>query len=66
VHAVIKQYRDARKIMLNIEQRLMIKMAPDYQHLTLIQKVETYVTTSKHREHVAMLLFALFCVGEPI
>jgi FKBP12-rapamycin complex-associated protein len=42
VHAVIKQYRDARKIMLNIEQRLMIKMAPDYQHLTLIQKVEVF------------------------
>ena len=28
--------------MLNIEQRLMIKMAPDYQHLTLIQKVEVF------------------------
>jgi len=42
VHALIKQYRDNRKIMLNIEQRLMLKMAPDYQHLTLIQKVEVF------------------------
>ncbi len=42
VHAVIKQYRDTRRIMLNIEQRLMLKMGPDYQHLTLIQKVEVF------------------------
>jgi hypothetical protein len=30
------------RIMLNIEQRLMLKMAPDYQLLTLIQKVEVF------------------------
>ena len=45
VHAVIKQYRDAKKIMLNVEQRLMMRMAPDYQHLTLIQKVECFEYT---------------------
>jgi len=28
--------------MLNIEQRLMVKFAADYQHLTLIQKVEVF------------------------
>jgi len=48
VHAVIKQYRDARRILLNIEQRLMMKLAPDYQHLTLIQKVEVFEYTLNH------------------
>lgn len=28
--------------MLNVEQMLMLRMAPDYQHLTLIQKVEVF------------------------
>jgi phosphatidylinositol kinase/protein kinase (PI-3 family) len=42
VHAVIKQYRDARKILLNIEQKLIMKMSPDYQLLTVIQKVEVF------------------------
>jgi FKBP12-rapamycin complex-associated protein len=42
IHSVIKQYRDQKKIMLNIEQRLMMKMAPDYQSLTLIQKIEVF------------------------
>jgi FKBP12-rapamycin complex-associated protein len=42
LHHVIKQYRDARKILLNIEQRLMQKMAPDYASLMLIQKVEVF------------------------
>lgn len=39
---MIKQYRDARNIMLNVEQRLMMKMAPDYATLLLIHKVEVF------------------------
>jgi FKBP12-rapamycin complex-associated protein len=42
LHALIKEYRDARKILLNIEHRLMLQMAPDYQHLTLMQKIEVF------------------------
>ena len=33
---------DARHITINIEQMLMVRLAPDYQHLTLIQKVEVF------------------------
>ena len=33
---------DARKVLLNIEHRLMLQMAPDYQLMTLIQKVSTH------------------------
>eukprot|EP00455_Lapot_gusevi_P043451 TRINITY_DN5289_c0_g1_i3.p1 TRINITY_DN5289_c0_g1~~TRINITY_DN5289_c0_g1_i3.p1 ORF type:complete len:1031 (-),score=314.04 TRINITY_DN5289_c0_g1_i3:149-2875(-) len=42
LHALIKEYRDARKILLNIEHRLMMQMAPDYQNLPLINKVEVF------------------------
>lgn len=42
LHALIREFRDARKIPLNIEHRMMLGMAPDYDHLTVIQKVEVF------------------------
>ena len=42
LHALIREYRDARKIPLNVEHRLMLGMAPDYENLTVIQKVEVF------------------------
>ena len=42
LHALIREYREARKIPLNVEHRLMLGMAPDYDHLTVIQKVEVF------------------------
>ncbi|KAI8371602.1 armadillo-type protein [Radiomyces spectabilis] len=41
-HTLIRDYRDSRKILLNIEHRLMLQMAPDYENLTVIQKVEVF------------------------
>jgi hypothetical protein len=40
MHALIKEYRDSRRLLLNIEHRLMTQMAPDYTKLTLMQKIE--------------------------
>lgn len=42
LHVLIRDYRESRKILLNIEHRLMLQMAPDYDNLTLIQKVEVF------------------------
>ncbi|KAJ4287076.1 phosphatidylinositol kinase- protein kinase tor1 [Collariella sp. IMI 366227] len=42
VHHVIREYRESRKILLNIEHRIMLQMAPDYDNLTLMQKVEVF------------------------
>lgn len=58
LHVLIRDYRDSRKVLLNIEYRLMLqvsphsipmvlmliyfKMAPDYENLTLLQKVEVF------------------------
>jgi phosphatidylinositol kinase/protein kinase (PI-3 family) len=42
LHALIREHREARKILVNIEHRLMLQMAPDYDHLPLINKVETF------------------------
>uniref|UniRef100_A0A0D9WE66 Serine/threonine-protein kinase TOR n=1 Tax=Leersia perrieri TaxID=77586 RepID=A0A0D9WE66_9ORYZ len=42
LHALIREYRDARKIFLNQEHRLMLGFAPDYDNLPLIAKVEVF------------------------
>jgi FKBP12-rapamycin complex-associated protein len=42
LHALIRDYRESKKILLNIEHRLMLQMAPDYDNLTLMQKVEVF------------------------
>lgn len=42
LHALIREYREARKVLLNIEHRLMLQMAPNYEMCTLMQKVETF------------------------
>ncbi|KAL5537169.1 TOR1 [Sanghuangporus sanghuang] len=42
LHVLVRDYRDSRKILLNIEYRLMLQMAPDYESLILLQKVEVF------------------------
>jgi hypothetical protein len=39
MHGLVKEYRETRKILLNIEHRLMLAMTPDYEQLPLIGKV---------------------------
>ncbi|KAI9837156.1 MAG: phosphatidylinositol kinase- protein kinase tor1 [Sclerophora amabilis] len=41
-HVLIREYRESHKILLNIEHRIMLQMAPDYDNLTLMQKVEVF------------------------
>lgn len=42
LHSLITDYRKPNKIPLNIEHREMIKLAPDYETLTVMQKVEVF------------------------
>ncbi|KZT27933.1 phosphatidylinositol 3-kinase [Neolentinus lepideus HHB14362 ss-1] len=42
LHVLVKDYRESRKVLLNIEYRLMLQMAPDYENLILLQKVEVF------------------------
>ena len=42
LHGLIKDYRDKKKIVLNLEHRLMQRMAADYDHLPLMKKVEVF------------------------
>ena len=42
LHNLIKEYREKRRILLNIEHRIMLQMAPQYDNLTLMQKVEVF------------------------
>lgn len=41
-HVLIREYRESRNIILNIEHRIMLQMAPDYDNLSLLQKVEVF------------------------
>lgn len=40
-HMLIREYREG-KILLNIEHRIMLQMAPDYENLTHLQKIEVF------------------------
>lgn len=42
LHILIRDYREKKKTLINIEHRLMLRMAPDYEKLTLMQKVEVF------------------------
>ncbi|XP_012554042.1 serine/threonine-protein kinase mTOR isoform X1 [Hydra vulgaris] len=42
LHTLIRDYREKKKILLNIEHRIMLRMAPDYEHLSLMEKVEVF------------------------
>ncbi|EEC46831.1 predicted protein [Phaeodactylum tricornutum CCAP 1055/1] len=42
MHALIRDYREAKKVPMNIENREMMKTAPDYDLLTGMQKVEVF------------------------
>lgn len=42
LHALIRDYREKKKVLLNVEHRIMQRMAPDYDHLPLMNKVEVF------------------------
>ena len=42
MHSLIREYREARGIPINHEHQLMKNFAPNYDNLTLIQKVEVF------------------------
>jgi FKBP12-rapamycin complex-associated protein len=42
MHALIRDYRERKKVMLNVEHRLMLQMTSDYDKLSLLQKVEVF------------------------
>lgn len=48
LHILIRDYRDKKKILLNIEHRIMLRMAADYDHLTVMQKVEVFEHALEH------------------
>lgn len=59
LHALVREFREARKIVLNDEHRTMMKHAPDYDGLTLMQKVEVFevVLTDKAGQDLSKVLW---------
>lgn len=41
-HSLIREYRENKKIKINSEHLIMMQMTSDYDHLSLIQKVEVF------------------------
>eukprot|EP01114_Cavostelium_apophysatum_P008931 TRINITY_DN21_c0_g1_i4.p1 TRINITY_DN21_c0_g1~~TRINITY_DN21_c0_g1_i4.p1 ORF type:complete len:850 (-),score=225.26 TRINITY_DN21_c0_g1_i4:63-2612(-) len=42
LHALIRAYRDAKKIPYTLEQRILLQMSSDYANLCTVQKVEIF------------------------
>lgn len=60
LHTLIKDYRDKKKTLLNIEHRIMLRKAPNFDRLTLMQKVEIFehaLETTKGIQFEALLAF---------
>ena len=47
-HSLIRDYRQSKGIALNMENREMIQIAPDYEMLTVMQKVEVFTQALKN------------------
>ena len=41
-HLLIRDYRESKDIPLSLEHKIMVQMAPDYDMLTLLEKVEVF------------------------
>ncbi|XP_052755019.1 serine/threonine-protein kinase mTOR [Galleria mellonella] len=48
LHSLIRDYRDKRKCLLNIEHKIMQRMASDLDRLMLMQKVEVFEHALEH------------------
>ena len=42
LHSLIREYRENKKIALNLEHRIIMNMSPEYDQLPLINKVEVF------------------------
>lgn len=47
LHALILDYRQTKKIPLNLEHREILRIAPDFDQLTVMQKVEVFTDALK-------------------
>ena len=48
LHALVRDYRLPRNVLLNVEHRLMLHFAPDLDSLTLLEKVEVFKHALAH------------------
>jgi phosphatidylinositol kinase/protein kinase (PI-3 family) len=42
LHSLIREYREKKKLLLNLEHKIITKLAPNYESLTSIQKVQIF------------------------
>ena len=61
LHKLIKDYREKKKILLNIEHKIMQRLTPDYDHLPLMNKVEVFEQVSLLSNQFHMQSQYVFC-----
>jgi serine/threonine-protein kinase mTOR len=49
LYQLIKDYREARKVRLNVEQRLLMGLAPEYEKLPVLHKIQVGATHRRFR-----------------
>ena len=59
LHSLIRDYRNSKKIPLNMENREMVKITPDYDLLTIMQKVEVFTEALKKTSGQGMDLYEI-------
>lgn len=42
LHSLIREYREKKRLLLNLEHKIIIRLAPAYDHLPTIQKVQIF------------------------
>ena len=59
LHSLIKEYRENRRILLNIENRIMLQMDPQYDNITFMKKFEviSYAMDNNKGKHLYRVLW---------
>ncbi|KZS94646.1 atypical/PIKK/FRAP protein kinase [Sistotremastrum niveocremeum HHB9708] len=48
IHSLIRDYRESRKVLLDIERKLILQMAPDFEISHFLQKIEVFEYALEH------------------
>jgi serine/threonine-protein kinase mTOR len=66
MHALIREYRESRRIPLNAEHKIMQNVAPNYDQMMVIQKVEVFEDALDRTSGDDLHKVTCFCVGSSV
>ncbi|MEO0854411.1 MAG: hypothetical protein AAFY15_13035, partial [Cyanobacteria bacterium J06648_11] len=63
LHSLIKEYRETRSIIIDVEHRLMTQFAPEYDKLTPLQQCEVFTTALENTTGLDLYKVSSFVLG---